>query len=96
LRFAFFDPTIQSAAHWIRKRNRAKPAYLDPNSQSMQKPVEGLSVLALFPIINRQAKVEPIYRGAIDCREHNSPQRINNWLSETIQAETLAVILGAA
>ena len=35
-------------------------AYLQPNSDSMLKPVGGLSVIALFTANNRQAKVQPI------------------------------------
>jgi hypothetical protein len=48
--------------------DRAHLAYLEPNSQSMQKPVEGVyprrfsSVLFLFP---------PLYKGAIVSAEHN-------------------------
>jgi hypothetical protein len=43
---------------------------LEPISQSMQKPIEGRSVMALFTAINLQAKVQPINKGAIDCSEH--------------------------
>jgi hypothetical protein len=38
---------------------------LEPNSQSMQKTIEGLSVLALSTTNNRQPKLEAIYKGAI-------------------------------
>jgi len=55
-RIDFLDSAIQSAPHWTRKRNRAKPAYLEPNSGSLQKPVEGLSALAIFPTKNRRGK----------------------------------------
>jgi hypothetical protein len=43
--------------------------------------------LALSTAINRQAKVEPIYRGGIVCREHNSsrqfqPQRSDGFYKD--------------
>jgi hypothetical protein len=44
-----------------------KPAYLPPNSQSMQKPIEGLSAMALFTAKNRPAKV-PLNKGGIVLR----------------------------
>jgi hypothetical protein len=41
-----FQPLYKGAIVFS-EHNRDRPAYLEPNSQSMQKPIEGLSVLAL-------------------------------------------------
>jgi myo-inositol-1-phosphate synthase len=69
-RFTFFDSAIQSAPHWIRKRNGAKAAYLEPNNSSMLKPVGGLSSALLSELY-----IVSIYRGAIVYREHNSSRQ---------------------
>jgi len=66
-RIDLLDSAIQSAPHWTRKRNRAKPAYLEPNSGSLQKPVEGLSTALLLGLY-----IVPLYKGAIVFPEHNS------------------------
>ena len=44
-----------------------KPSYLEPISDSLQKPIGGLPALALFTTKNRtcHTKVQPIYRGGI-------------------------------
>ena len=63
-RLGFLDSAVQSALHWIAK---LEPAYLEPNSQSLQKPVEGS--------IRTSASLRTIYslyKGAIDCHEHIS------------------------
>jgi hypothetical protein len=43
------------------------PAYLEPNRDSLQKPIGGLSVLALFTTKNMQPA---LYKGAIVFSEH--------------------------
>ena len=60
-RLGFFVSAVQSALHRVINW---RPAYLEPNSQSMQKPIGGRSVLALFTT-NSMLKVEPINKGAI-------------------------------
>jgi hypothetical protein len=61
--------SLNQVTGYSKKAQRTgNPAYLPPNSQPMQKPVEGLSAQALL----NQAKVEPIYRGGIDKKSHNS------------------------
>jgi len=81
-RFAFFDSAIQLALHW---KIDVHPSYLEPNSESMQKPIGGLSVLALFTT-NSMLKVEPklpsLNKGAIDCTEHNSSRQIQPMRSD--------------
>src|SRR3972149_11288565 len=68
-RLVVFVSAVQSALHWIISEH---PAYLEPNRNRMQKPIGGRSVMALFTTKNRQAKVQPINRGGIDCRERIS------------------------
>jgi|GEM_PF-159942 len=63
-RLGFLDSAVQSALHWIIDKH---PSYLKPNSQSMQKPIEGLSTALLLELYKGT-----IYKGAIVCREHNS------------------------
>jgi len=41
-----------------RRQNTTKAAYLEPNSQSMQKPVEGLPASALFTTKSMLKNVE--------------------------------------
>jgi HAD superfamily hydrolase (TIGR01509 family) len=60
-----------SAIHSALHSNRAEPAYLEPNSQSLQKTYRGEVPIGAF---HNQKHVEPINKGAITCREHNSPQ----------------------
>jgi hypothetical protein len=52
-----------------------KPAYLQPNSQSMQKPVGGLPVLTISAT-NNYPEVEPLfqplYKGGYRQKSHNS------------------------
>jgi HAD superfamily hydrolase (TIGR01509 family) len=54
--------SVQSALH-----SKRHPAYLEPNSHSLQKPVEDLSTTLLLELYKGT-----IYKGAIVCREHNS------------------------
>jgi len=51
---------IQSAPHW---NANAEPAYLEPNSGSLQKPIEGLSLLALSTTISMQTKDSAYSKG---------------------------------
>jgi hypothetical protein len=70
---------VQSALHW--NANTA-PSYLPPNSESMQKPIGGRSLLPLaaaksmLKTAEQQGSPElykgTIYKEAIDCTEHNS------------------------
>jgi len=46
-----------------KAQRKGNPAYLEPNSSRMQKPIEGRSVLALFTINGMQKKFQPIYKG---------------------------------
>jgi len=84
-----------SLGYSAKAHSTGKPAYLHPNRNTLQKPIGGLSVMALFIAINRPAEVESIYRGGISHREHNSSpnqrrteklyqQRKLNALSEVI------------
>jgi hypothetical protein len=47
--------------------HRDSPAYLEPNSQSLQKPVEGVCPTALLLGLY----IVPLYKGAIVFSEHN-------------------------
>ena len=53
---------------------QVKGAYLEPNSDSLQKPVEGLSFWRFSQPKTSHAKVQPkfhaLYKGGIVCREH--------------------------
>jgi hypothetical protein len=53
---------------------QVKSAYLEPISDSLQKPVEALPVLARFSTKTCHTKVQPVFhalnKGAIVCREH--------------------------
>jgi hypothetical protein len=53
------------------------PVYLEPNSRSMQKPIGGRSVLALFTTKNKtcHTKVQPINNGGIACSKRVSPSK---------------------
>jgi hypothetical protein len=65
-----FDVGFSEAARCIGTRS-----YLEPNRDSLQKPIGGLSVMALFTINNRpevEPLIPPLYKGGIDCSEHNS------------------------
>ena len=81
-RIVRLEPAFQSAPHWIAK---PEPSYLEPNRNTMQKPIGGLSVMALFSTKNSQSqtKVEPIYKGAIVCRERISSQSYPNHFLKT-------------
>ena len=62
----------ETAQKYVENRRRT---YLQPNRNTMQKPVGGLSVMALFTANNRPAEVEPLIpplnKGAIVSTEHN-------------------------
>jgi HAD superfamily hydrolase (TIGR01509 family) len=63
-RLSFFVSAIQSALHRIINEHSA---YLAPNRNKMQKPVEALSTALLLGLYKGT-----IYKGAIVCREHIS------------------------
>jgi hypothetical protein len=56
-----------SSGYSAKAQCTGKPSYLEPNSRYMQKPIGGLSVLALFTTKNMQPA---LYKGAIDGAEH--------------------------
>ena len=66
---------VKKAQKYVENRRRT---YLLPIRNTMQKPVGDLSASAL----HRPAKVEPINRGGISLREHNSYPQQNFFKTE--------------
>jgi hypothetical protein len=59
------------------------PAYLEPNSNTLQKPIGGLSALAFSTVTHMfHSKVQPINKGGIDKKSHNRPNQKPQKLSE--------------
>ncbi len=54
------------------RKSMQKPrrTYLPPNSQCMQKTVEGV-----YPHQHSSRTIYTLYKGAIDCTEHTSPRQ---------------------
>ena len=65
---------VKTAQKYVENRRRT---YLQPNRNTMQKPIGGLSLLALFSTNNRPAKVEPLIpplnKGAIVSESTTAP-----------------------
>src|SRR3990170_3863802 len=66
------------------------PAYLEPNSNTMQKPIEGLPVLTPFQSKNNpcHAKVQPIYKGAIVLQSTSVPPTFSANRAKRLMKET--------
>jgi hypothetical protein len=69
-----------STGYSVEAECTGKPAYLEPNSNSMQKPIGGRSRIGCTVNQKHAAKTQkttnttsqPIYRGGISSAEHNS------------------------
>jgi hypothetical protein len=61
----------QFSGYSEKAQRTGKPSYLEPNSNRMQKPIEGLSLLAASSTKNNAVSMQPaLYKGGYSFSEH--------------------------